>query len=437
MSEDQKAPSFEPLVRADGFFTELSPEAYRAAAEPFPVSVVEWRVVGGGKTSDNGIVAPYADPRHYLNRLRQLFGPNASLTVRPWQASGSLMVARLEVCGVVFEDVGEKEGGNNSLTSSHAQAVKRVCSTALGMGTYFYIAFPQIWVKLKKVDKYRFPHPEEYGKLRQAAQEASENWRQYLDGDLSVTGRDYYALLDIEAGVEEAELEAAQARQQATADEQARRKLQASSRPKAEAASGPVVAAGKPVAPAVQAGEPTEALAFEVNNTATVAKHTGKSQKEHAKVTLRDLVATEDGRGYLKYVQNNFNQAGAKEAATAVLEWWESVGVDGLNVPGAVVSGGTDEAPSEPASGPQVGADVAFEPSMTNMKALVAGLGLEMTEVGWAWDTLTDEVDGIWKDKKMRGPDDTDAWKAAFEWLKLKSQGGKATSTVPFDQSPR
>jgi hypothetical protein len=74
---------------------------------------------------------------------------------------------------------------------------------------------------------------------------------------------------------------------------------------------------------------------------------------------------------------------------------------------------------------------------MTNMKALVAGLGLQTSDLGWAWDTLKDEVDGIWKDAKMREQDDVEAWEGAFNFLKGKAAGGKATSTVPFDQSPQ
>jgi len=37
MSDQENAERFfEPLQREGGYFTELSPEAYRAAAEPFP-----------------------------------------------------------------------------------------------------------------------------------------------------------------------------------------------------------------------------------------------------------------------------------------------------------------------------------------------------------------------------------------------------------------
>lgn len=346
MTQETKSAFFEPLVREGGYFTELTPDAYRAAMEPFPVSAIEWRVIAGGDRSENGIVAPFADLRHYQNRLRQLFGPHASLTIRPWQPNSTLLVARLELFGTVYEDVGEKEGGKNDLTSSYAQAVKRVMVATLGMGAYLYLAFPQVWVKVKKTEKgAKFPHPDEFGKLRQQTEEASENWRLYLDGDLSVTGRDYYDLLDIEFRVAEAEDAAQAAIREAQATEQARRKLLAQSKPKEQPQSGPVVAAGRQVAPATMpAGEPTDALNFTVKNTATVSKHTGKSSTEFPTVTLRDLVTTEDGRGYLEYIKNRFNQAGAKEAATAVLEWWNAVGIEGLNVPGVVVSGGTEGA---------------------------------------------------------------------------------------------
>lgn len=451
MTQETKSAFFEPLVREGGYFTELTPDAYRAAMEPFPVSAIEWRVIAGGDRSENGIVAPFADLRHYQNRLRQLFGPHASLTIRPWQPNSTLLVARLELFGTVYEDVGEKEGGKNDLTSSYAQAVKRVTVATLGMGAYLYLAFPQVWVKVKKTDKgAKFPHPDEFGKLRQQTEEASENWRLYLDGDLSVTGRDYYDLLDIEFRVAEAEDAAQAAIREAQATEQARRKLLAQSKPKEQPQSGPVVAAGKPIAPATS---PPNDLFLDttLNPTKTAQKRSGDDSGKP--IPIRAFVTSEDGRSYLEYMAKNSRNPQVKEHCELALAWWDTYGVKGADLPGAVVTVGADDKEGaaaedgskvEPAVSPvSQGAKVPvpekapeWNDGVNNMTTLGQALGLKQADLSWLWNTLTQGDEPIWPDGRPPKPTDTDAYRIAFDAIArviTETDEEAESSPRPFD----
>jgi len=113
--------------------------------EPFDPRVVQWVVTAtaGGKDGHRrGLLAAYADPRAYMDRLNQLLTPsgwtqeystqvvaNCPRKVRDKQAASAklLVVCRLTVFGLgVHSGTGEGWADDeNALTSADAQAFKR------------------------------------------------------------------------------------------------------------------------------------------------------------------------------------------------------------------------------------------------------------------------------------------------------------------------
>ncbi len=136
-------------------------------AQPFDPSVIKWVVKAtaeGKEGKRRGLVAAYADPRAYSDRLNQLLTPvgwtqeYSMHVVQDFQrknggketcASAKVMViCRVTIFGLnSHSGTGEKWADNdNALTSADAQAFKRACS-CFGLGRYLY-SLPQVWVEL-------------------------------------------------------------------------------------------------------------------------------------------------------------------------------------------------------------------------------------------------------------------------------------------------
>ena len=145
----------------------------QALAQPFDTSVIKWVVKATAESKDGkrrGLVAAYADPRAYSDRLNQLLTPlgwtqDYSMHVvqdfhrksggKETCASAKVMViCRVTIFGLnSHSGTGEEWADNdNALTSADAQAFKRACS-CFGLGRYLY-SLQQVWVEL---DEYKRP----------------------------------------------------------------------------------------------------------------------------------------------------------------------------------------------------------------------------------------------------------------------------------------
>ncbi len=137
-----------------------------ALAEPFDPRVVKWVVTAttsGTSGKKRGLVAPYADPRAYIDRLNLLFTPAGWTNEydfeviqncpRKTREGVSTSVKVMVVCRVTIHGIGthagtgeEWAGDDNAVTGSDAQAFKRACA-CFGLGRYLY-SVPQLWVDL-------------------------------------------------------------------------------------------------------------------------------------------------------------------------------------------------------------------------------------------------------------------------------------------------
>jgi len=142
--------------------------------EPFDPQVVQWVVTATAPGKDGhrrGLLAAYADPRAYMDRLNELFTPsgwtqeystqiipNCPRKVRDKQVASAkvLVICRLTIFGLGAHS-GTGEGwadDENALTSADAQAFKRA-GVPFGLGRYFY-DLPQEWVDLDEHDRARW-----------------------------------------------------------------------------------------------------------------------------------------------------------------------------------------------------------------------------------------------------------------------------------------
>lgn len=123
--------------------------ALEALRQPFPIEVVQMKV-GATYEKDGtsyGLGLAYADWwTGYLPTLQRVLGPGAwNIELTPW--GNQKVIARLTAFGgrIVHWSSGESEADDpNCGTSAEAQAKKRVCAEALGLGLYFYHA-PKLW----------------------------------------------------------------------------------------------------------------------------------------------------------------------------------------------------------------------------------------------------------------------------------------------------
>jgi hypothetical protein len=163
-----------PSVELRMFSREEIEKHVERLKEPFDPRVVQWvvRATAPGKDGHRrGLLAAYADPRAYMDRLNELFTPsgwtqeystqiipNCPRKVRDKQVTSAklLVICRLTIYGLGAHS-GTGEGwadDENALTSADAQAFKRA-GVPFGLGRYFY-DLPQEWVDLDEHDRPRW-----------------------------------------------------------------------------------------------------------------------------------------------------------------------------------------------------------------------------------------------------------------------------------------
>lgn len=159
----------QPVTQQDVFSKEEADHLLSSLAQPFDLSVIKWVVKATTQSKEGkrrGLVAAYADPRAYSDRLNQLLTPlgwtqeYSMHVVQDFQrknggketcASAKVMViCRVTIFGLnSHSGTGEEWADNdNALTSADAQAFKRACS-CFGLGRYLY-SLPQVWVDLNE-----------------------------------------------------------------------------------------------------------------------------------------------------------------------------------------------------------------------------------------------------------------------------------------------
>jgi len=163
-----------PVVLSQEEVRQLPDNYFARLAEPFAPSVVEWVVsaTSQGKDGHRGLMAAYADPRAYLDRLNQLFTPGGWTQDYSFQVVGNVerkgregkvsVCAKVMVCcRVTIFGVGTHSGtgehwadDENAVTGGDAQAFKRAC-VCFGLGRYLYDV-PQVWVDLDEFKRPRW-----------------------------------------------------------------------------------------------------------------------------------------------------------------------------------------------------------------------------------------------------------------------------------------
>lgn len=129
----------------------------KALSEPFDLELLGWKPQALNADKTQALVAPYADPRAYTDRLNDVLGPGGweekftvvSVPFRrkdSWKADASwiegtkvIVTCELAIPGLGRHvDVGEEETGDENVgTSAFAQAFKRAC-VKFGLGRYLY-----------------------------------------------------------------------------------------------------------------------------------------------------------------------------------------------------------------------------------------------------------------------------------------------------------
>jgi len=163
-----------PVVLSQEEARQLPDNYFARLAEPFDPSVVEWvaSATSQGKDGHRGLMAAYADPRAYLDRLNQLFTPGGWTQDYSFQVMGNVerkgregqvsVCAKVMVCcRVTIFGVGIHSGtgehwadDENAVTGGDAQAFKRAC-VCFGLGRYLYDV-PQVWVDLDEFKRPRW-----------------------------------------------------------------------------------------------------------------------------------------------------------------------------------------------------------------------------------------------------------------------------------------
>ena len=155
------------------FSKEKAEQLLRALAQPFDPAVIKWVVKAteeGREGNRRGLVAAYADPRAYSDRLNHLLSPlgwtqeYSMHVVQDFQRKNGgkgtcisakvMVICRVTIFGLnTHSGTGEEWADNdNALTSADAQAFKRACS-CFGLGRYLY-SLPQVRVE---VDEFKRP----------------------------------------------------------------------------------------------------------------------------------------------------------------------------------------------------------------------------------------------------------------------------------------
>jgi hypothetical protein len=186
--------SLPPASSPAGFSTENVRTLVAELEVPFSPSLIEWRVMNTSDEGRRGVIAPYADPRAYTDRLNEIFTPAGwtrkyTVTASPnfERSSDKKLVAKIFVtCDLTIHGLGshsatgeEWTDNDHAGTSAEAQAFKRACS-CFGLGRYLY-NFTGIWVDLDERQK-----PLETPELTGWA--TPQGWRQGLRPDNGAAG---------------------------------------------------------------------------------------------------------------------------------------------------------------------------------------------------------------------------------------------------------
>jgi hypothetical protein len=160
--------SSQPALQQVAFSKVETDRLLSALAKPFDPGVIKW-VVKATSSKDGkrrGLVAAYADPRAYSDRLNQLLTPSgwtqeySMHVVQDFQRKNGgkenvpcakvMVICRVTIFGLnSHSGTGEQWADNdNALTGADAQAFKRACS-CFGLGRYLY-SLPQVWVELNE-----------------------------------------------------------------------------------------------------------------------------------------------------------------------------------------------------------------------------------------------------------------------------------------------
>jgi hypothetical protein len=168
--------SSQPVLQQIAPSKEETDQLLSALAQPFDPAVIKWvvKATSGKDGKRRGLVAAYADPRAYSDRLNQLLTPSgwtqeySMHVVQDFQRKNGgketvpsakvMVICRVTIFGLnSHSGTGEQWADNdNALTSADAQAFKRACS-CFGLGRYLY-SLPQVWVELDEFKRpVRFP----------------------------------------------------------------------------------------------------------------------------------------------------------------------------------------------------------------------------------------------------------------------------------------
>ena len=129
-------------------------ELFTSLCAPFSLKELQWRVISKTPDKNKGIVAPYADPRAYHNRLNKVltpagwsctYGLNTLNGITRAKGSSNIAtgkitaIATVELFGIsIKSSMGEMWADDeNAVTRAEAQAFKRACSM-FGLGKYLY-----------------------------------------------------------------------------------------------------------------------------------------------------------------------------------------------------------------------------------------------------------------------------------------------------------
>ncbi len=133
----------------------LLAEVYADLCAPFPAELVELKPGATTQDKTRALALAYIDARAYQDRLDEVIGPD-SWQVAYRQLGDNALVCRLQVLGIVREEIGECNDPKdpNRWTVASAQAFKRACS-AFGLGRYLYSLGRQVWAEYD-ADRKRF-----------------------------------------------------------------------------------------------------------------------------------------------------------------------------------------------------------------------------------------------------------------------------------------
>lgn len=380
-------------------FKEWNDGLVSALRQPFPPAVISWKPQSVAKDRTGGLGVPYVDPRWYFERLDQLVGPQGWDMEIDVIGTGQIIV-KLTILGVRRFDLGEKDARDaNTLAAALAQAFKRTCAQGFGLGRYLYQFIEQTYAEMRPVgEKSATWTKAGRAKLSQAAEAGTENYLAYLADEGNFAPRDPF-------GPEEPE-----GAPHAANEPQPKMLFIPKPEPAPRSTPAPRPApAPQPEPVPTGPGATTDGipeLNFRLRATNTTKKHFDSGRDE---VTLGELwnQGGDEGKNYVRWVSGSSKNEKYRDAAAAVVAYYDG------KAPAPIA------ASPEPAGAPPTG----WNENINNMNALCDAFGV--SNPGDLYHRL---VPAVWK--KVPLPDETEAWKKAYEYIVQKSGADKP----PFDQ---